>query len=149
MNYVKCRECGEELHRREYRKRGGGFYTTCKTCRAKLKAAQNYKRSQITKIRKLNDYSQAFAYKVLKVKQLTSEYKSATRLNRNRIKALEKNKNPTRATIMWLNKRRAIQQVWTDALNTLITHVHQDRKVTTLREYMERVDQHANHNTGL
>lgn len=149
MNYHKCSECKQEVHRREFRKRGGGFHNTCKTCRTKLKAAQNYNRSKISRIRQLNACSQAVAHKVLKVKELTSEYKSATRLNRTRIKVLENNKNPTRATVMWLNKRLAIQQVWIDALNTLITHVHQGKKVSTLREYMETLEQNADHHTRL
>jgi hypothetical protein len=78
---------------------------------------------------------------------LLSEYKSATRQNRNRIKALEKNNKPTRATKMWLNRRRVLQQSWIDGLNELITMVHKGDQVQSLREYMEIYN--ANNYAGL
>ena len=95
MNYTKCAECKQESHRREFRKKGGGFYTT---------------------------------------------YKRITRLNRDRIKAMEKKENPTKLTITWLNRRLAIQDEWHKALNYLLTRVHQGQQVGTLSEYMETRD---------
>ena len=73
---------------------------------------------------------------ILKVKELTREYKKATSLNRNRIKAMEKNVNPSKITRTWLARRLAIQEEWLKGLNYLIGRVHQGQEVGSLREYM-------------
>lgn len=148
MNFITCPECRNECHRGEYRKRGGGLHALCKTCRHKIACVKYRSRKKLTEIKHLSDEDQKSIYKVYTQKALISEYKKVTRLNRNRIKALEANNKPTQATKMWLNKRRAVQQLWIDGLNDLITQLHQDKKVPTLREYMENGIQNANHHVG-
>ena len=136
MNFLTCPECKNECHRREYRKHEGGIHHLCKACRKKVHDNKMYHRKKLTEIRKLNEEDLQSNYKTKTAKALISEYKKATRLNRNRIKVLEGNKNPTRATIVWLNKRRMVQQQWIDGLNDLMTQLHQNKKVPTLCEYM-------------
>lgn len=148
MNFITCPECRNECHRKEYRKHGGGLHALCKTCRHKLACVKYRSRQKLLEVRQLSDEDLLSNYKATTAKALISEYKKVTRQNRNRIKALEENKRPTSATIMWLNKRRAVQQLWIDALNTLITQLHQNKKVPTLREYMENGIQNANHHAG-
>lgn len=149
MNYCTCAECKVEHHRSEYRKRGGGIYNICKRCRNKLACERNRHRRQVESIRHLTEEDLQSRYKVDTAKALMKEYRTATRQNRSRIKALEKSKKPTRATVTWLNKRRVVQQLWVDALNTLITQLHQNKKVPTLREFMETLDQNADNNIRL
>jgi len=146
MNTVVCAQCRNELHRSAYRKRGGGIYTTCTTCRKKEYAKAYYNRKKIHEINELNEAYIQSIYIKKATAELLSEYKTATRQNRNRIKALEKNNKPTRATKMWLNKRRVLQQSWIDGLNELLTMVHKGDKVQSLREYMERYN--ANNYAG-
>ena len=146
MNLVVCAECRNELHRSEYRKKGGGFHALCKTCRHKIACAAHRNKQKINKINELNEVYIQSIYIKETTAALLSEYKTATRQNRNRIKALEKNNKPTRATKMWLNKRRALQQSWIDGLNELLTLVHKGDKVQSLREYMERYN--ANNHAG-
>lgn len=151
MNFVACPECRNELHKRTYRKKGGGFHALCKTCRTRQRTQTWRERQKLKQIKHLTEEDKLNEYKASTAKALISEYKNATRLNRNRIKALEENKKPTRTTILWLNKRRAIQQVWVDALNALITQLHQNKKVPTLREYMSGngYREHANNYSRL
>ena len=136
MNFVACPECRNELHKSTYRKKGGGFHALCRVCRARQRTQTWRERQKLNEIRHLTEEDKQNKYKESTAKALIKEYKKVTRLNRNRIKALEENKKPTSATKMWLNKRRAVQQLWTDALNALITQLHQNKKVPTLREYM-------------
>lgn len=140
MNYTKCAECKQESHRREFRKKGGGFYTTCKTCRAARKKEIKNATDRLRYIRELDEFDRLEAYRVQKEKELIKEYKRITRLNRDRIKAMEKKENPTKLTITWLNRRLAIQDEWHKALNYLLTRVHQGQQVGTLSEYMETRD---------
>ena len=146
MNLVACIECRNELHKAEFRKQGGGFHASCKACRKK-EYEQIYRSRK--KINKINELSEVYIQSIY-IKETTaallSEYKTVTRQNRNRIKALEKNNKPTRATKMWLNKRRVLQQSWIDGLNELLTMVHKGDKVQSLREYMERYN--ANNHAG-
>jgi hypothetical protein len=147
MNMVACVECRTELHKAEYRKQGGGFHASCKACRKKEYEQVYRARKKLIQINKLNKkYIENIYIKDI-TDALISEYKNATRLNRNRIKALEKNNKPTRATKMWLNRRRVLQQSWIDGLNELITMVHKGEQVQSLREYMEI--HNANNYTGL
>lgn len=145
MNYCFCPVCDESKHRREFRKRGGGFNEVCISCRYKVYSKQYYHRTKLVGLRRLSEEEKRDREKRATEKALMSEYRTATRQNRTRIKALEANIKPTNATIKWLTKRRAIQQVWTDALNTLLDRLHKDKPVPTLREYMERIEQHADY----
>lgn len=147
MNTVVCSECRNELHRSEYRKKGGGLYTSCPACRIKKYTQSYYKRKKLIKINELNEKSIQSIYIKTTTAALLREYRTATRHNRNRIKVLEKNNKPTRATKMWLNKRRVLQQSWIDGLNELLTMVHKGDKVQSLREHMEIYN--ANNYAGL
>ena len=137
MNYHKCSDCKQEVHRREFRKRGGGFHNTCKTCRVARKKEIKKATDRLNYIRELDEYDKLEAYRVQKERELVKEYKKVTRLNRDRIKAMEKKENPTKLTVTWLNRRLAIQDEWHRALNYLLSKVHQGQKVGTLSEYME------------
>jgi hypothetical protein len=146
MNIVACKKCGDELHRSEYRKQGGGFHATCKACRRNEFARAYRNRKKLIKINEINKTQTQNKYINETTAALLREYNHATRQNRNRIKALEKNNNPTGITKTWLNKRRVLQQSWIDGLNELITLVYKGEKVQSLREYMERYN--ANNYTG-
>lgn len=148
MNPITCPECRNEWHRGEYRKRGGGLHALCKTCRATKRKRTWRAKQKLNEIKRLTESEQINVYKEYMTKALISEYRKVTRLNRNRIKALEANKKPTQATKMWLNKRRAVQQLWIDGLETLLNQIHQNKKVPTLREYMENGIQNADHHAG-
>jgi hypothetical protein len=108
----------------------------CKRCRNKSYAAKYYHRQKLTEVRKAHTEDALAQYKHDTSKALVTEFKKVTRQNRNRIKVLEANKKPTHATKMWLNRRLALQQMWIDALHTLLNQLHQNKKVPTLREYM-------------
>jgi len=138
MNLVACAECRNELHKAEYRKQGGGFHATCKACRKKEYEQVYRNRKRINKINELNKTQTQNTYIKETTDALIREYKNATRQNRNRITCLENNEKPTRATKLWLNKRRVLQQSWIDGLNELITMVHKGEKVQSLREHMEK-----------
>lgn len=148
MNPITCPECRNECHRGEYRKKDGGLHALCKTCRTSKRIKTWRARKRIESVVNLSNSDIIEKYKTDTTKALLSEYKKATRLNRNRIKALEANQKPTQATKMWLNKRRTIQQLWIDGLNNLLTQLHQNKQVPTLREYMENGIQNADHHAG-
>jgi cytochrome c553 len=148
MNLVTCPECGVDNHRADYRKRGGGLYTICKRCRENKRKNTWKARQKLTEVRKAYTEDALAQYKHDTSKALVSEFKKVTRQNRNRIKVLEANKKPTHATKMWLNKRLALQQMWIDALHTLLNQLHQNKKVPTLREYMENGIQNADYHAG-
>jgi hypothetical protein len=95
------------------------------------------KRKKIIKLKATIESNAQTTYINETAAALLREYNHATRQNRNRIKALEKNNNPTGITKMWLNKRRALQQSWFDGLNELLSLVYKGEKVQSLRDYME------------
>lgn len=146
MNIVACIECRNELHKAEFRKQGGGFHASCKACRKKEYEQVYRNRKKLIKINELNKTHTQNTYIKEKSAELLREYKNVTRQNRGRITCLENNNKPTRATKMWLNKRRVLQQAWIDGLSELLTMVHKGEQVQSLREYMER--HNANNHAG-
>lgn len=127
------------------RMRGGGVYKLCPSCRKKA-----YNESlRVRKKIEANRVEYAVWLEQQRIEQdviaITRDFNRTTYHNRQRIRLLEKNTNPSKRTLTQLKHRKNQQQKMELILNDAITRIKANQRVGSFYEAVDRWDaEHPN-----
>lgn len=138
MYTLPCCECKQDHPRARYRKRGGGVHKICPDCRKKEYNERARLRQRMKVNKETLEQREAEVYKKRRIKALTVEYNRITAQNKARIRIMQANPKPTKATIRNLAWRLAEQERWHTGLQNMKEKLCAGERLgQCLRDYLE------------